>query len=175
MEEWKDIEWFNGLYKVWSHWEIKSLNYRTWREKILKWWLSNWWYRCATLCFEWVHRQEKHHRLVAKYFIPNPDNFPIVLHLDNNPLNCHKDNLKWWTQKENMKQCFIEWRSNIWFWKDNPKSLKIKQYTKDWTFIKEFESIMDAERLLNICNTSIWKVCLWKRRSAGGFVWMYTI
>lgn len=41
------------------------------------------------------------HRLVAMAFLPNPDNLPVVMHLDNNPLNCHVSNLKWATYSEN--------------------------------------------------------------------------
>lgn len=35
------------------------------------------------------------HRLVAKYFVDNPDNLPIVMHIDNNKQNNHYTNLKW--------------------------------------------------------------------------------
>lgn len=35
------------------------------------------------------------HRLVAMAFIPNPNEFPNVLHIDLNQRNCHVDNLKW--------------------------------------------------------------------------------
>ena len=41
------------------------------------------------------------HRLVAKAFIPNPDNFGIVNHIDGNPLNNCADNLEWCTQSHN--------------------------------------------------------------------------
>lgn len=34
-------------------------------------------------------------RLVAKAYVPNPENKPYVLHLDNNPLNNSFSNLKW--------------------------------------------------------------------------------
>ena len=42
------------------------------------------------------------HRLVAKAFVSNPDNKPIVNHIDNNPTNNRADNLEWVTQKENL-------------------------------------------------------------------------
>lgn len=46
------------------------------------------------------------HRLVAQTFIPNPDNLPVVLHLDNDKLNNHVSNLKWGTQLENAQQAY---------------------------------------------------------------------
>lgn len=46
------------------------------------------------------------HRLVAQAFIPNPNNLPIVMHLDNNKSNNHFSNLKWGTISENTKQAF---------------------------------------------------------------------
>lgn len=41
------------------------------------------------------------HVMVAKHFVPNPDNKPIVNHLDCNKCNPCADNLEWCTLKEN--------------------------------------------------------------------------
>lgn len=40
------------------------------------------------------------HRLVAEYFIPNPDNLPIVHHIDGCKTNNLFTNLQWVSQKE---------------------------------------------------------------------------
>ncbi len=41
-------------------------------------------------------------RLVAKHFIPNPDNLDVVMHIDDNSLNNNCSNLRWCTTQDNI-------------------------------------------------------------------------
>lgn len=43
------------------------------------------------------------HRLVAEYFIPNPNNYQYVHHKDENKLNNCVSNLEWVSSKQNMQ------------------------------------------------------------------------
>lgn len=43
------------------------------------------------------------HQLLAKTFIPNPDNLETVNHKDKNKLNNSLDNLEWMSREDNVK------------------------------------------------------------------------
>ena len=173
MEIWKDIEGYEWLYQISSHSRVKSL--RFWKEKILKQRNDNrWWYPYVNLYYK-KSISKKVHRLLAIHFIPNPLNLPLVLHNDNNPRNCTIDNLRWWTTKDNMIQMTNDGNNrNKWrFWKNHYLSVKINQYSLDWTFIKTWDSIVDVTRDLNIDNSWITKCCRWKNKTAWWFKWKY--
>ena len=55
----------------------------------------------------------------------------------------------------------------------SPQARKILQYDLDGNFIKEWDSLMDIERELNVSYTGIWKVCNNKRKQIRGYVWRY--
>lgn len=49
------------------------------------------------------HAKVKVHRIIAKQFVPNPNNLPEVNHKDYNRKNNNADNLEWCTHEYNIK------------------------------------------------------------------------
>lgn len=52
------------------------------------------------------NKNRRLHVLLAKAFIPNPENLPVVGHWDNNKENCSLENLYWTTVQENTQKAF---------------------------------------------------------------------
>lgn len=180
MEEiWKDIQGFWWKYKISNLWKVKSIQYKRWNKiKILSNTIDNQWYSRIWI-YSWKLKTFLVHRLVAIHFIPNPNNLPYVLHKDetlneNWALYNWKDNLFWGTAKDNAQDRQNKWRWK-WYlsWKNNPLSKCVSQYSFDWRFIKEWESISIAGKWLWIASNSISSCCLSKRKSAGGFIWKF--
>lgn len=110
MEIWKDIIGYEELYQVSNKGRIRSLDrisyhskYGTWKRKgkILS--ITN--HKIGGYQSVWFPKSKTMfvHRLVAQAFIPNPNNYPIVMHIDNNPANNNVSNLQWGTQTHNMQ------------------------------------------------------------------------
>lgn len=71
--------------------------------KILSGTVYNTGYKMVRLTTEDGKKGYAIHRLVAENFIPNPDNLPIVNHIDGNKLNNSVENLEWVSQADNRK------------------------------------------------------------------------
>ena len=108
------------------------------------------------------------HRLVALYFIPNPNGYTEVNHKDENPLNNHVDNLEWCTPKYN---CNYGTRNKRCMEKVIKRA--INQLTLDGELIQTFSMIKDAERKTGINSSQIIRVCKNRNLTAGGYKWEY--
>lgn len=97
-EIWKDIEGFKGLYQVSNMGNVKSL-----RKGIIMSPGSNGKYLFVYLSKKAVVKRFYIHILVAKYFVPNPENKPEVNHKFCDKMDNRACVLEWNTRKENME------------------------------------------------------------------------
>lgn len=124
-EEWRDIEGYEGLYQVSNKGNVKSLNYRrSGKEKKLRPEKLNG-YLLVCLSKDKKHKGFLVHRLVAKYFLENPDNLPVVNHKDENKENNSSENLEWCTQRYN-----VNYGTGIQRRSESQKGLKRSEETK---------------------------------------------
>lgn len=106
MEElWEDIDGWAGKYQISNLGRVKTLNYkRTKKEKIMTGITDIRGYKCISFREGGAGSKQRHfliHRLVAKKFVPNPDNKPFVNHIDGDRGNNAATNLEWVTRSEN--------------------------------------------------------------------------
>ena len=64
-------------------------------------------YAVVTMGSKYAKRSSKFvHRLVAEMFIPNPEGYSDVDHLDGNRMNPDMDNLEWTSHEENVGRAY---------------------------------------------------------------------
>lgn len=101
--------------------------------------------------------------MVAKAFIPNPENKPQVDHIDGNIFNNTVDNLRWATQKEN---------------NNNPVSLnKHRKYLKPILCIETgivYKNMYEIIDQLGIPYTTIYNCVISKiNKTMSGYHWKF--
>lgn len=188
-EIWKDIKGYEGLYQISSFGNVKSLDRyiinkngdkQYFPGKYLTQGISDS-YLKVTLSKNNKQRTFRVHILVARAFIPNPENKPEVNHIDGNKKNNKVNNLEWNTRSENELHAYrngLAKPSNkqkqavAKYAKEN-YSKKVIQYSLNGEFIKEWNSMHDVWRELGIRPSYICRCCKGLRNQTYGYIWRY--
>lgn len=107
------------------------------------------------------------HRLVAAAFIPNPDNLPIVNHLDGDRGNNDVENLEWTTISGNALHAHQA--GLIGYQKRRP----VRQFSVNGDWLMDFESATEAARQCKLLPEKIVEVCRGNRKTHGKYQWRY--
>ena len=103
-EIWKDIVGYENIYQVSNLGRVKS--FHRGKIKILHLTFKDTGYVHVKLFKNFSRKTIGVHRLVAQAFIPNPNNLPVVNHINNNHSDNRVENLEWTTVSENTKHAY---------------------------------------------------------------------
>lgn len=195
-EIWKPVKGYEGYYEISNFGRLKSLERKVRQgnhlrfvpEKIKKPQTSGDGYPAYTLCKDCKSHMIKIHLLIARAFIPNPENKGYIDHINTDKKDFSIGNLRWVTAKENannpltLQHCRentyikeVSRRANITKIEKGCKNAprKVYQFSKDGVFIKEWFCPREVQKELGIFSSVIHKCCKGKQYSAGGYLWSY--
>ena len=162
-----DVVGFEGLYKVSEDGVIYTFSNRNGKYNYpLRQNLDKDGYAYVKLFKNGKYHNARVNRVVAKAFIPNPQNKPIVNHIDFNRANNNVCNLEWTTAKENSQHSSKAGRYDS---KCKRKVVSIDKNGNEKTYL----SISQAEKETGTPTSNIVKVCRGLRPLANGFKWVY--
>lgn len=130
----KDVKNFEGKYAVTSCGRVWSYKHNIW---LTAFDIGNGYLRVDLYDNE-QHNFRSVHRLVAEAYIPNPNNYETVDHIDNNRQHNTVNNLQWLSRIDNLV-------------KEQPDKKPIRIRCKETG--EEFESLADCRRKIG-CSTS---------------------
>lgn len=107
MEIWKPISGYEN-YEVSSCGNVRNIN----TGHLLRARGNKLGYKNVTLRTGGASKTLSVHRLVATAFVPNPESYPIINHIDSVPSNNHVENLEWCTYSHNTQHAFMVGRKS---------------------------------------------------------------
>lgn len=184
-EEWRDIIGWEGYYIASSFGRVASLYRRPLRKngtsysvqpRIMKPNISK--HNGILYCYVCFRKNCEAftvaiHRLVAQAFIPNPNNYSDVDHLDRNGTNNKIDNLRWCTRSMNMHNELTRVVHQ-----KAMRGRRLPTLHKPIAMLKGNEVVKTYECLSDAANdgysvSAIINVCKGKKHTHKGYQWMY--
>lgn len=180
-EEWVSLKEFNDLYLISSFGRVKSVGcfFKVIGVRILRQGKDRDGYPQVALRKDKKSYPKKVHRLVALYFIENPENKPQV----NHKLGIKADNrfhqLEWATTQEDViHQYEVLGRKGKTNMKGrlgdkHPGSKKLQQKTQEGVVLGTYNGTAEAARITGYQRRGIGKACFGTRKTYMGFKWEY--
>lgn len=183
-EEWRDVVGYEGIYMVSSlgrlcclRTVIKDLkrDRQVHRKlsKIHKVLRNGKHYLMAILSKDGTYKKVYMHRIVALSFIPNPNNYNEIDHIDTNGENNVVENLRWVTHKENQNNPNTKLNMSIGKKGSVYPSLRrqIVQIGSNG-IVRTYDGIFQVKKF-GFSPTAVSNVLANKAHSSGGYKWMY--
>ena len=116
-------------------------------------------YMYCGISYDEGQKQRRVHILVAEAYLENPNNLPIVMHMDNNKANCCVENFKWGTVQENTQQAYKDGLlANDKSW-DDSQSIHVCCFDLNGFLLNKYGSVSEASRETGITKATILNQC----------------
>lgn len=142
-------------------------------------------YKYVVFCVNGRTKTVQVHRIIALTFVPNPNNYDIVNHLDGNKLNNKASNFEWTTHHGNVehaKHILHSYKSGL----DNHNTKPIQAFDKTTNELRyEFISLAEASQYFAPVDSSYQKLRHIQnvisqvanrrkgRKTYKGYIWQY--
>lgn len=143
-EIWKPIKDYENLYEISNFGVIRKVK----TKRPLKAFYRTNGYYTTSLCKNYKVTMIYLHRVIAETFIPNPNNYPVINHIDGNKSNNYVDNLEWCSHKYNVQHAF---KNGL----NNPATHIPKQYRQKCDLAYEY--IIRHKRKDGFLNLNEWQ------------------
>ena len=189
-EIWKDIEGYEGKYQVSNCGRVKSLgryiekkgqSTAYLQERILSTRMLNG-YKMVHLCSNNKEKTFSVHRLIAIAFIPNPNNFPHIDHINTIRTDNRVENLRWVNRSMNMMN-EITHKKRSEYWKEKTKKgkniwverkkRKVIALDENYNIVYKFNTINEAAKFINRNHANICVACKDIHKTCKGLHWQY--
>lgn len=205
-EIWKDIEGYENLYQVSNMGRVRSLDRwvstvdgkkQLYKSKILTSQYNEHGYNQICLSKNGTTKTHKLHRLIAKAFLPNPENKPCIDHINTIRTDNRVENLRWCTHSENLSNSITKNRksnkqknrlkkkeNHPMYQKHHSEESKRKMSKSKTKYILQIEpstnkiiaiwnNPFSIKKEMGIDNRTLTKCCKGKKLTHKGFRWVY--
>lgn len=111
------------------------------------------------------NQQFRVHILVAKAFLPNPNNYPCVCHKDDNKQNCHMNNLEWATVQKNTQDAYDRGLAKNASGYEDSQSMPVCSFDLEGNLLNRYGSVSIAAKETGMTKTGILYQCNHKMKS----------
>lgn len=179
-EIWKPVKDWENLYEISNYGVIRRIYYdeKKYKHKVeLPYYIKPRYdkdgYIRYSLCNGSKMKQVFAHREVAKVFLENPNNYPMINHKDCNRENNFVENLEWCSAKYNVNYCQKLGRLKAPKEEKHYNSKVVEQYDLNGNLIATYNGTGHASRTLGILSSHIRECCRNKMKTYKGYIWKY--
>jgi hypothetical protein len=118
----------DGFPKYFVGTDLNFYSEKTGKMKMMRQHIDNQGYYKVRLCRDALYQPTKSvHRLIAKMFIPNPDNLSDVDHINHNKLDNRLENLRWVSSSDNNRNMSIRKKNT-----SGHQGVSFEKYNNRW-------------------------------------------